>query len=210
MNNINQLRNESFLFDIIFNDVLFILGGWTAIQMIWFTESNLHFPDNTYSFRSLSNYKDHRQVLISTPLLQLRNDMSFQQLRFYCHKKKVGTVFHIMTNRNPLGEAVVNYFIDDNLTSDPSSRPQTCDSFTVLPNDNSTLSEDCTKLGWSGSSPDGMWGEKWKRGVFRIITPLERYPDYRFHSSAKARDCDDWESGEASLSPGDTWAVFVR
>ncbi|KAJ7380731.1 hypothetical protein OS493_007104 [Desmophyllum pertusum] len=95
------------------------LGGWTAIQMVSFTELNLRFQDagSDYPFNSLSNYNDHRQYVTSTALLQLQNEMCFKQVRFYCHKMKVGTVVHIMTNINPLGEAVVMHFIDDNLAS---------------------------------------------------------------------------------------------
>ena len=176
--------------------------------MISFTESNLHLQDGGNVLKILSNYREHRQVLKSTTLLKLRNELGFKQLRFYCHKKNVGTVLHIMTKLNPLGKAVVNYFIDDNVIS---SRPQACGSFTVLPDDNSTLSEDCTKLGWNGTHADGNWGSSLYSGKYRIEKPLLRHGDnHRLYSSPTIRDCDDWEGGGASLSPGDTWAVFVR
>ncbi|XP_078366331.1 uncharacterized protein LOC144650511 [Oculina patagonica] len=183
-------------------------GGWTAVQMISFTESYLRLEDTWNDFKNFSNYGDHRQLLKSTAMLQLRNDMGFNQLRFYCHKKKVGTVFHIMTNINPLGEAVVEHLIDDNLAS---TRPQACGSYTVLPDDNSTMSEDCSKLGWNGTHADGKWSAYWATGKKRILQAVTRREDYhRFFSAPKRRDCDDWESGEDSLSPRDTWAVFVR
>ncbi|KAJ7380699.1 hypothetical protein OS493_007067 [Desmophyllum pertusum] len=189
-------------------------GGWTAIQIISFTESNLHFensPSRISDYKSLSNYSDHRMYVLSTLLLRLRNDMGFKQIRFYCHKKQVGTVLHIMTNLNPLGEAVVMHFIDDNLAS---TRPQTCGSYTVLPDDNSTLSKDCSMLGWNGTHADGKWTSTNVTGQSRIQFPLNPYgfQDSRrsFVSSYKRRDCDDRRATEASLSPGDTWAIFVR
>ena len=187
---------------------LFLLGGWTSVQMITLTQSNLYLRPGGYYFRSLSNYKDYRQRLASTALLQLKNELGFKQLRFYCHKKKVGTVLHMMTNLSPLGEAVVKFFSNDNLAS---SRPQACGSYTVLPDDNSTLSKDCTKLGWNGSSADGKWSLYWYTGKSRIQKTLVRYDVNRgLRFTPTVRDCDDWNSGEASLSPGDTWAVFVR
>lgn len=176
--------------------------------MISFTESNLYLHDSGNVLEILPNYRDHRQILTSATLLQLRNDMGFQQLRFYCHKKHVGTVFHIMTTLNPLGKAVVDYFIDDNLAL---SRPKTCGSYTVLPDDNSTLSKDCNKLGWNGTSADGKWSSFWYTGTYRIQNPLFRHGGYhRFRSLPTIRDCDDWAGEENYLSPGDTWAVFVR
>ncbi|KAL9978221.1 hypothetical protein ACROYT_G015716 [Oculina patagonica] len=184
-------------------------GGWTAIQMMSFTQSNLRLQDKIHSdFYSLSNYSDHHLTVSSTVLQLIKNEMGFKQLRFYCYKKKVGAVFHIMTNLNLLGEAVVEYFIDDNLAS---TRPQACGSYTILPDDNSTMSEDCSKLGWNGTHTDGKWSKSVATGRYRIWQAIHRHSDrHRFYSFPWGRDCDDWESGEDSLSPGDTWALFVR
>ena len=73
-----------------------ILGGWTAIQLISFTGSNLWFENTTYSassYRTLTRYNDRRLKVPSSILMQLKTDMGLKQLRFYCHKKKVGTVY---------------------------------------------------------------------------------------------------------------------
>ena len=185
-----------------------MLGGWTAIQKISFTESNLRLEDESYNLKDLLEYSDHRQTVSSSDLLRLQKEMGFKQFRFYCHKKKVGTVFHIMTNINPLGESVVEYFIDDNLIS---SRPQACGSYTVLADDNSTMSEDCSKFGWNGTHADGKWSRANIKGKSRILQAIQRRQDFhRFYAFPKKCDCDDWDGGQASLSPGDTWAVFVR
>ena len=193
--------------------LFFAIGGWTAIQLIQFEESKLHLQTTSFvatSYKSLSNYRDHRQIVPSTVLLGLRNDMGFKQLRFYCHKKKVGTVVHIMTNTSPLGESVVMYFIDDKLDS---TRPQACGSYAVFPDDNSTISEDCSMLGWNGTHTDSKWTASITTGRSRIFKPLRRGPYVKRHafiSSPDKRNCDGNLNDEAYLSAGDTWAVFVR
>ena len=188
------------------------LGGWTALHLISFTESNLHFPNTSYNiphYRNLSNYRDHRQYLVPSVLLSLQNDMGFDQMKFYCHKKQVGTVIHIMTNMNPLGEAVVKYFIDINLGT---IRPLACGSYTVLPDDNSTLSKDCSKLGWNGTHADGKWSNYIAQNAkHRILMPVKLYGKASFSTRINARSCDDsMGRSESSLSPGDTWGIFVR
>ena len=118
-----------------------------------------------------------------------------------------------MTNLNPLGEAVVNYFIDNNMVS---TRPQTCGSYTVLPDDNSTMSEDCSKLGWNGTHADGKWSTFHSMSETRILKPIaRRFGPWQsdkigFYTFPARRNCDDHDAGKASLSPGDTWAMFVR
>lgn len=118
-----------------------------------------------------------------------------------------------MTNLNPLGEAVTRYFIDNSQTA---SRPQACDSYTVLPDDNSTMSKDCTKVGWNGTHADGKWSEAGITGRKRILKAMIRVdgpqPEdtHYFKSTASKRNCDDSTNEESMLSAGDTWAIFVR
>lgn len=184
--------------------------------MISFTHSRLHFETENIkasSYEEISSYKDNRIKVPSSVLLQLRNDMGFQQLRFYCHKKKVGTMFHIMTNVDPLGEAVVKYLTGD---SEASARPQACGSYTVLPDDNSTLSEDCRKVGWNGTHVDGRWDDdSGLRSKTRIYQALRRNGEQSgdhslFYTFPRKRNCDDQHDSDDSLSPGDFWAIFVR
>ena len=180
--------------------------------MVSLTESNLHLQDSGHGFKGLFNYNDYRQSVSSTVMQLLKHEMGFKQIRFYCHKKKVGTVFHVMTNINPLGEAAVEYFVN----SEIATRPQACGSYTVLSDDNSTLSKDCRELGWSGTTQegnraDGKLSLRWVSHNYRLWqAPFARMYYNRFKSAPQARDCDDWNSEEDSLSPGDTWAVFVR
>lgn len=204
----NQQSNTRCLIYSINVSQFLTLGGWTAIQMVSFTDSNLHLEDIDYNSNSLSNYKDHRKYFTGAALLQLRDEMGFEQLRFYCHKKKVGTVVHLMTNLNSLGEAVLKFFTEESVTS---TQPQACGSYTLLPDDNSTLLENCTSLGWNDA--DGKWASIYSiNKVNRLKSVVLRRGKYiRYLSRPSRRDCDDTDGGEASsLSPGDTWGIFVR
>ena len=144
--------------------------------MVSFTQSKLHFETEiliAQSYTDLSRYSDHRQKVLPSVLLKLRKDMGFKQIRFHCHKKKAGTVFHIMTNINQLGEAVVEYFT---FASPLTTRPEACGSYSVLPDDNSTLSEDCSN--WSGTRAqvDGKWGVQGASHYdFPILEAINRY-----------------------------------
>ena len=118
----------------------------------------------------------------------------------------MGTVIHIMTNLNPLVEATLKYFTHDNLKH---TRPQACGSYIVLPDDNSTLSKECNTLGGNGTHADGKWTLFSTMEQSRIGKPIHR-DDYLSYSAPKRRNCDDADTDGDSLSPGDTWAVFVR
>jgi hypothetical protein len=60
-------------------------------------------------------YSDYRNItnlgiyeLVNQPgLLQLKQDMGFTQMRYFCRKASVGRVFHIMTAKNESGFDVV-------------------------------------------------------------------------------------------------------
>ena len=178
--------------------------------MVSFEESKLHLETpstsrSTSSYKDISNYKDHRQKMSQADLAELRNIVGFKQIRFYCHKKKVGTVVHFMTNVSPLGEAVAKYFIDSNREL---TRPQACGSYTILTDDSSKLTKSCSKLGWNGTHADGKWSSP--SGGEPLLKPMQLRGKFRFHSFPSRRDCDDWKSTDSSLSAGDTWAVFVR
>ncbi len=69
-----------------------------------------------------------------------------------------------MSDLNPLGEAVVKFFTEENLVP---TRPHACGSYTVLSDDNSTLSEDCNNLGYPRA--DGKWATEVNTEDNRII-----------------------------------------
>ena len=102
----------------------------------------------------LQNYNSNDHVLNMNGFMNLREGMGFEQMRFYCHKKIPGIVFHVATKTNSLGEAVIQYF-----TGKTTTPPQTCDSFSTFPDDTSTLSLKCAEWGAMNANP-GSWEKK--------------------------------------------------
>ena len=58
----------------------------------------------------LPMYRSNNKYLLRNGFSQLKKDMSFTQIRFYCFKKVTGRVLHIMTNKNTKGADVLRYF----------------------------------------------------------------------------------------------------
>ena len=116
--------------------------------------------------------------------MDLRANMGFEQMRFYCYNKIPGEAFHVATKGNSLGEAVVQYFIGNTTTP-----PQACDLFSTFPDDNSTLFLKCADWG-TLQFPD-IWGIDNSYALImshRLVwraTPQENYfvamcSDYQF------------------------------
>ena len=180
-------------------------GGWTLVKRVIF--SGGFQPTNgeeiqTTDYRiQLSNYSSNLHLLVTEGLKNLRSDMGFQQFRFYCRKATPGRVFHIMTKTTSLGEAVVQYF-----TGNTSVPPQACDSFTALPDDNSTLSGKCMEWGYPTKN---TWGKN--ATTRQNIKLYKKFVLWRTESAvAMSRSdyfCDDLTKNGTD---GDTWEFYVR
>ena len=72
---------------------------------------------------------------------ELRSNVSFTQLRFYCSKQQ-GSTFHVTTAANSTGEAVVQYF-----SGQTDARSDACGSFVRMEDDNSAMAKVCKKWG---------------------------------------------------------------
>ena len=72
---------------------------------------------------------------------ELRSNVSFTQLRFYCSKQR-GRTFHVTTVANSTGEAVVQYF-----SGQTDVRTDACGSFVRMEDDNSAMSQVCKEWG---------------------------------------------------------------
>ena len=183
------------------NCCFFDSGGWTLItQFIMRNPQSLEdervFSD---SYREiLANYSSNNRLLKVDGFNQLKEDMGFTQIRFYCFKKEVGRVFHIMTNNDAKGADVVKYFT----TSD--TMPAACDSFTHLPDDNSTLAMNCDKWGHPDSN---KWGHSAFVNKLRIYERPIIWPSTKIYRIYKSYRCDDMGN---NLSLLDTWQFFVR
>lgn len=177
------------------------LGGWTLIgRFIMKDENSVEDEVKTSnSYREiLSNYHSNNQYLLRDGFNQLKNDMGFTQLRFYCFKKKRGRVFHIMTDKEDL--KVVRFFTTTDII------PKACNTFARLADDNSTLAVSCNKWGY----PDhNRWGHKLFLTNDRLFSrPLawRNTRIYRFIGDSPYT-CDDKDE---AMTLGDTWKIFVR
>ena len=138
---------HSFL--VLYPRVLFLFnsGGWTLISRFLMKDPSSS-QDAAVEFDSyreiLPNYHINSQRLLRDGFnhWQLKSNMGLTQIRFYCYKKKRDGVFHIITNQNNRGGNVVKFFTESDTI------PKACDSFTRLPDDNSTLSNSCSDWGF--------------------------------------------------------------
>ena len=170
-------------------------------------------PLRISDYREISNYTINRQIVPTRVYRKLKEDMGFDQLRFYCFKKTVGRVFHIKTALNQLGEAVVQHFTVDSVNE--TNKPKACGSFEVFKDDTSVLSQNCSK--W-GQTSEGFGQDKWgsphgnaeARMFYRLAVIEQSHSVQMFLSYS----CDDPLHGHTPvrkpLSIGDTWRVFVR
>ena len=148
----------------------------------------------------LPKYNSDRHYLLRDGFNQLKQDMGFTQIRFYCFKKTAGRVFHIMTNNNAKGANVVNYFT----TSD--TMPVACNSFTRLPDDKSLLAKNCDQ--W-GNPTKNRWGHTSFVNDKRLFTrPLTWSWTRYYRLTGNVLHCDDTSSNPMSV--GDIWQIFVR
>ncbi|XP_078364590.1 fibrinogen-like protein A [Oculina patagonica] len=189
----------------VFCDMTTDRGGWTLISRFRMNDAN-SLNDAAVSSNSyreiLTNYNYNKQYFLRNGFNQLKIDMGFTQIRFYCFKKERGRVIHIMTNKDNKGANVVTFFTDSDTI------PEACGSFTLLPDDNSTLANSC---GSWGSPVSNRWGHQ------SVLTDNERlylrpfvwpYQIY-FTLTGSVLYCDD-DLNEFGMSLGDIWKIFVR
>ena len=157
---------------------------------------------NSGSYRRiLPNCNSNNQYLKLNGFNQLKIDMGFTQIRFYCFKKKRGRVLHIMTNNNSSGANVVKFFTDSD------TMPEACGSFTRLPDDNSTLANNCGSWGYPNTNE---WGHRNYRTNTRLYSrPMVWKGKLYFSLHNSPHLCDD-DKNEFAMSLGDTWRIFVR
>ena len=171
-------------------------------------------------YSEISNYTINYQVVTGAVLEDLKQDMGFDQFRFYCFKKVVGRVFHVKTALNELGKAVVSSHTHPSFNKfDLASMPKACGSFVTLSGDTSALSGDCQAWGWTkhGTYEKNRWGAlvaHGKRRMFSYLAGIRREFSVRMQTYGKndvKYSCDDSDSAPPStLSKGDEWKVFVR
>ena len=158
-----------------------VSGGWLLISRFIMETLNSSNDSSTESdsYRTiLQAYTSNNQYLLRSGFNQLKQDMGFTQIRFYCFKNATGRAFHIMTNEDTNGTKVVNFFT----TSD--NIPVACGSFTRLPDDNSSLAVNCDKWGqptknrWGHASKltnDRLFVRPCNMVIYSVLSPKRRF-----------------------------------
>ena len=183
-------------------------GGWTLVTRVQLTDGSLPSKEQQvpiWQYREqLQNYNSNNHVLTMKGFMNLRADLGFEQMRFYCHKKIPGKVFHVTTKTNPLGEAVIQYF-----TGNTTTPPRACDSFSTFPDDNSTLSRKCAE--WGATKYSNSWGRN-KTTILNMCHRLVVWKETPENIYVVAMCNNDYfcEDTAKQGSPGDEWKVYVR
>ena len=136
---------------------------------------------------------------------ELRSNVSFTQLRFFCSKQQ-GRTFHVTTTANSTGEAVVQYF-----SGQTDARPDACGSFVRMEDDNSAMSQVCKE--WGGNSTNtftNKWGDRtqdYEKRLYRQVVLVWSKYHWLLSPESKRFECDDYNG---TVSTGDFWKIYVR
>lgn len=171
------------------------------------TEFWTETPEYVASYSAISNYKDNFLFVSISAIEELRKAVNITQLRFYCFKKEQGSVVHVMTKNSSTGVSVLDYFLVNT-----SARAAACGSFVTLPDDNSTLSQNCAKWGHNGVHAEvNEWGHYLRSGDWRLYRFAIRWTGQKSFSLRPFSQfwCDD-EASQNTVSPGDTWEIWAR
>ena len=187
-----------------------LLGGWTLITNLVLEQSEGLDWSLTKKYRQIKEYKTNKLALSTDGLHTLGTKMSFEQLRFFCHKKIPGRTFDIATTTNSSGNQVVQYF-----TAQTNDLPESCGSYYRLSDDNSTLAGQCARWGYQSKKEFvGKWHSD--------LSSENRLLDHAAFVNGEAHwnveqsngrwECDDFAINNEgyTVSSGDFWKIFVR
>ena len=137
---------------------------------------------------------------------ELRSNVSFTQLRFFCSKQQ-GRTFHLTTAANSTGEAVVQYF-----SGQTDARPDACGSFVRMEDDNSAMAKVCKK--WGGTKSLDQFTNKWslddqnyEKRLYDHVVLVWYKQHWLLSPESKRFECDDFNG---NVSTGDFWKIYVR
>ena len=190
-----------------------LLGGWTLITNLVLEQSEGMDWSLTKKYRKIKEYKTNKLALSIDGLHTLRTKMSFEQLRFFCHKKIPGRTFDIATTTNSSGNQVVQYF-----TAQKKDLPESCGSYYRLSDDNSTLAGQCARWGYqNGKKFVGKWHSDGapkpsKNRLLDHAAFVDGEVSWHVEQSNGRWECDDYgvNNKEYTVSSGDFWKIFVR
>ena len=163
----------------------------------------------TKNYRQIKEYKTNKLALSTDGLHTLRTKMSFEQLRFFCHKKIPGRTFDIATTTNSSGNQVVQYF-----TAQTNDLPESCGSYYRLSDDNSTLAGQCARWGYQSKKEFvGKWhsDESSDNRLLDHAAFVHGEIHWLVQKSNGRWECDDFNGNAGyTVSSGDFWKIFVR
>ena len=186
-------------------------GGWTLITNLVLQQSRGMYWSLANDYRQIENYKTNKLAISSFALYVLSTQLSFDQLRFFCHKKIPGRTFDIATATNSSGKHVIQYF-----TAQTDAFPDSCGSYYRLSDDNSTISRQCARWGRQYSKFFvGKWHFEGQPTANRLLDHtafIAAVGHWIVQQSSTGRwECDDYAgSAEYAVSSGDFWKIFVR
>ena len=203
------LQNNTLTSPMLF----YILGGWTLLRRTVIPANLTAFLAKratiSRNYTSIANYWDSFLFVSIRAIEELRQAVHFSQLRWYCYKRKQGSVFHVMTKNNSAGHSVLTYFLRRN----PSHPVEACHSFDRLPDDNSTLSQNCNKWGENTTHSEiNEWGSFKNKGELRLYRHASVWVDRKksFYIYPPLGFKCDGQGGSSSISQGDKWEVYAR
>ena len=185
-----------------------LLGGWTLITNLVLEKSEGMDWSLTKKYRQIKEYKTNKLALSTDGLHTLGTKMSFEQLRFFCHKKIPGRTFDIATTTNSSGNQVVQYF-----TAQTNDLPESCGSYYRLSDDNSKLAGQCARWGYQNSTKFvGKWHSdaSSKNRLLDHAAFVNGEVHWHVEKSKGRWECDDFENAGYTASSGDFWKIFVR
>ena len=187
-------------------------GGWLLVLNVVIGSSATKPQLSIFtSYRGISSYHSNKMVVTKSAMNELRANLPFTQLRFYCSKQQVGRTFHVITTANSSGEAVVQYF-----SGQTNVMPVSCGSFVRMKNDNSTLAQLCNQWGIkNGVVKVGKWsadafGANGDGRLYNHAAYVAGAHHWLLGSYQSRWECDDANRDKLSTASGDFWKVFVR
>lgn len=163
----------------------------------------------TNDYQKIDEYKKNKLALSSKGLDALGAKMSFNQLRFFCHKGIPGRTFDIATTTNGLGKKVIEY-----LKAQTNKFPKSCGSYYRLSNDNSLMGGRCARWGYESRYFLGQWhhtGMPSNDRLFNHPIFIGMKAHWLVQQSGGRWECDDYARDRGyAVSSGDFWKVFVR
>ncbi|XP_031560802.1 uncharacterized protein LOC116296840 [Actinia tenebrosa] len=179
-------------------------GGWTLIRNVTFLSSSSNAIQALRDYRKITSLTLY-QFIDQHALLNLKNDMGYTQIRYFCRKVSERRTFHVMTAKNDLGFDVVRYMVIN-----ASPFPTVCNSFVRLPDDNSILAVNCDKWGYgkNGARMTNKWGRYPYNGDWRMYKSPVTWTGVRLVSFIQGEyKCEDYNT---HAQAGDVWKMFVR